>query len=151
MRKVALMLIGLLFHTSAFCAETPKGIGAIPIPPGLQDFPPRALEKLSAPSATSSLVLQIKQRRICRGIQATYDYEAWVESNGSRVGVDQIQLFFWRPLGPIGGQTITCNTTSWCPFTDRQFYTGNACTRSVFHACATSGGSRWCTTDSVLE
>jgi hypothetical protein len=102
------------------------------------------------------LWLHVNQRRICRGLEETYDYEAFVDDDrdghGNRINVDRIELSFWRPLGPIGGRTIGCDNTSWCPFTDTQYYgPGNGCTRSVAHACAFSKGSKWCTGDSVLN
>ncbi|MGO4712511.1 hypothetical protein [Bradyrhizobium sp. 2TAF24] len=114
-----------------------------------------------APPAPKPLYLYYRQRRTCRVVQATYDYEAWVQDDkGNRVPA-HIELYFWRPLGPVGGAEHTCDNTTWCPFTDRQAYGtisipglspgGGACTKSVFHACARVNDTSWCTADNVLE
>ena len=114
-----------------------------------------------APPAPKPLHLYYRQHRTCRMVQATYEYEAWVQDDsGNRVPA-HIELHFWRPLGPIGGVDHVCDNTTWCPFTDKQAYGtisipglspgGGACTKSVFHACASVNGVSWCTPDNVLE
>lgn len=130
------------------------------IPPGLRDPAPN-LRLPPDPSPPETYTLRAQQKRTCRFVQATYEYEAWVESSrGGRVAA-HIDLFFWRPLGPIGGYTHSCDNTTWCPFTDKQVYAtnsfpgfnpgGGACTKSVMHACARVGDTYWCTGDNVLE
>jgi len=111
--------------------------------------------------APKPLYLHAQQRRTCRVVQATYEYEAWVQDgNGNRVPA-HIELHFWRPLGPIGGFEHTCDNTTWCPFTDRQGYGtisipglspgAGGCTESHFHACARVNDVSWCTEENVLQ
>lgn len=101
-------------------------------------------------ATTQNYYIYAQQKRTCRIVQASYEYEAWVQDDsGARVPAN-IQLHFWRRVGPIGGYTHSCENTTWCPFTDNQYGT-DACTRSVFRACATVGGASGCTEDSVLD
>ncbi|MEW6640677.1 MAG: hypothetical protein AB1586_09255 [Pseudomonadota bacterium] len=128
-----------------------------------QSFPDllRQFPQLAPPPAPKPLYLRAQQHRTCRVVQATYEYEAWVEDGGGNRVPAHIELHFWRPLGPIGGADHVCDNTTWCPFTDRQAYGtisipglspgGGACTKSVFHACANINGTYWCTADNVLE
>lgn len=102
------------------------------------------------------------QRKQCRLVRAKYDYQAWVQNaSGERIVADQIELFFWRETGPIGGYSHMCTGTNWCAFTDRQTHVSlgipglspgsSACTKSTLQACAVVQGARWCNTPASID
>ena len=159
----ALTLIGVLtlaYMPLGFTQTGKSNVSEEKVRRAVQGLSSAEIRLLTEPSsfgtATQERTLQTytlhaQQKRTCWYVRAKHEYEAWVEVNGQRTTVDQIELRINRGRDVPAGYVHTCANASWCPKTDDVTYTGNACGRSILRACARVGGLNWCTNDSVLD